>query len=209
MKRGGVLIFRPTSNHKQSGFSLVELTISTGLLLLLMTLIFALYFNSHRAWKKNSDHQEIMGDMQVAMAFFTDDLQSSSFDSVSVTADNAAIGLLTMKDNNGKRHYGPDGRPIWNHWVLYYADNQRLLRQDVPFPADEATRQTPVTVNAFSGQPLSAFLTSDGRALTRNLQSFSVEIPPSSRLVTYSVTIERPGRTNQTLTLEGSIRPRN
>ena len=150
-----------------------------------------------------------MGDMQVALAFFTEDLQATSFDSVSITPDKAAIGLLTMKDSNGDRHYGVDGRPIWDHWVLYYADNQSLFRLDVPWPAPQTTRQTPVDITAFSSQPLSSFLTGDGRVLSRNLQNFEVEIPSGSRLVNYKLTVERKGRTNQTLTLEGTVQPRN
>lgn len=204
-----MLISKPISSRRPVGFGLVELMISSSLLMLLMALVFMLYFNSHRAWKKSSEHQQVMGEMQVALAFFAEDLQATSFDSVSLTPDKKAIGLLTMKDGNGDRHYGVDGRPIWDHWVLYYAEGQSLLRLDVPWPVPQSNRQTPVNITAFSSQPLSSFLTGDGRILSRNLQNFEVEVPPGSRLVHYKLTVEKQGKTNQTLTLEGTVQPRN
>jgi type II secretory pathway pseudopilin PulG len=216
MMWGKVLVFKPTSNRSRlfleatAGFGLVELMISSGMLLLLMALIFALYFNGQRAWAKNSDHQDVMGNAQVSIAFLSDDLQSAPFGSVTIAADGSAISFLTMKNTDGQRTYTDEGRPLWDHWLVYYQSGDNLIRREVPWPeSDPALREIPIRIEGYNGQTLDGFRDGEGRILTRRLEAFRVSNPSGTSLVHYAVSVKRKKNIGKILTLEGTIRPRN
>lgn len=188
---------------------MVELLISTALLMLLMTLIFSLYVNSHRAWKKSAEHQEVMGDLQVTIGFLSEELQRAPFDSLSIDTDKAALAFLSNSTDDGATLFTEDGRPLWHHWLLYYQAGSNLHRLSVPWSAPELDREFSSTLTAFSGEPLSFYRTGAGRILTRQLIEFQINNPPSSNLIEYSLKVHRKADANKIITLEGAISPRN
>ena len=120
-------------------------------MLLLTGLIFALYVGSHRAWAKSSEHQEVLGEVQVALASLTEGLQSTAFPSVSLESDGSAVSFLTLKDDNGLPHYNSFGQPVWHHWILYYVQDSQLLRHTIPWPATVTERESPLPITSVSG----------------------------------------------------------
>jgi len=194
---------------KGRAFGLVELVISTSLLLLLVGLIFALYANSYRVWKKSADHQEVMSGLQTIVSFLTKELQAAPFESVTIDSDQEAISFLTLKDNDGRSNYTDDGRPLWHHWLLFYRSGESLYRRTIDWTAPEVNREVPVELTVQSGQPLSSFRNGEGRRLTDQLEEFQVSNPSGSKVVNYRLLLRRKGEVQNIITLEGAVRPRN
>ncbi len=174
-----------------------------------MSLIFALYFSSQRAWSKTADHQEIMGNLQLAVAFLSQDLQAAPIDSISLAADGMAISCLTMKDSDGQLHFTADGRPIWDHWLVFYASGDKVFRREVPWPEAPSAREIPIKLEAYNGQTLASFRDGKGRVLTRRLDDFKITNPSGTSLFHYRLSVKRKKVGEPHLIIEGSIRPRN
>lgn len=188
---------------------MVEVLISSGLLMLLMTLVLGVYFNSHRAWVKSSDAQQVIADIQVSLGFLTNELQAASFESITITPDNQALSFLSMKDEQGNIEYNAEGRPLWNRWLIYYASGDRLYRKEVPWVAPPLTREVGVPIRDFEGEELDTYLDGTGKVLSRHLESWEVSNPASTQVVRYQITTQAERNDDRKLTLEGSIRPRN
>lgn len=203
--------FKPifVADRSRRGFTLVEMIISSGLLMLLLTLVLAVYLTSHRVWAKGSNSQEVLGDAGVVAGYLDAELQRSTYDSVSISPDKQALVFLTAKDENGHTSATVDGRPIWNRWMLYYVNGSSLLRSSKLWTAPASDRTNPLKLENLESKPLSEYLDGRGRALTRRLESVSFSSPTDSRLVVYDMVVRADHDDKRKLHLQGAIRPRN
>lgn len=187
----------------------MEMIISSGLLMLLLTLVLAVYLASHRVWAKGSNAQEVLGDAGVVAGYLDEELQRSTYDSVSIAPDKQALVFLTAKDENGHADATEDGRPIWNRWMLYYVNGGSLLRSSKLWNAPASDRANPLKLEDLESKPISEYFDGRGRALTRRLESLSFSSPTDSRLVIYDLVVRADHDDKRKLHLQGAIRPRN
>ena len=202
------MISRPISVPNK-GFSLVELMISTGLLFLLIILIGALHITSHKAYAKTGASQELTGEGNLFTRLLSSELQRSAFLSVSVEPDGKALSFLSAKQSDGSVAYNASGTQIWDHWVIFYLEGEELRRREFPWVDGPTVRETPVTIEAATGIPLAAYLTGEGKTLSRQVESFRVEALPGTQLVQYQLELQSRLDSEHLLRLQGKIRPRN
>lgn len=208
MRKGEALTCRPTSGPNR-GFSIAELIVSSGLLVILVVLIGALHLTSHKAHSKTSVSQEMTGDGSLITRLLGSELQRSAYTSVSVEPDGKAICFLASTRADGTVLFNSAGHQIWDHWVIFYWQGEELRRREFPWVDGPTVRENPATIEAATGIPLAAYLTGEGKTLSRQVELFQIEVSTSDQLVSYRLSLQSRTDSAHSLKLKGKVRPRN
>lgn len=203
-----MLVFRPSSSRSR-GFGLVELMVSSALLLIILVLVLAFQILGRKAWSKTSASQEVLGQAQRATRFLTEELQRSSMDSVSLSSGGESISFLTAKDENGQFTFSDRGSALWERWLIISFSEPILVKKSHSWTASLTQRETPLTIELGTGQPFSDFLSGDGEQLARNVESFQLSRPTGSQIVKYEISIRSERDLSRAVSFRGAVRPRN
>ena len=187
----------------------MEMIISMSLLSLLLSLVVALHLNGQKMWAKGADSEGIMGDSLIVLRRLTKDLQRSSFSSVSFNTEGTALAFMNTDSSTEQAEYNPTGKLVWDSWLVYYQQENKLFRKEIPWSDPLQDRVFPITIEAHSGQALNTFLDGQGRELASDLVSAAFSRVDSTNLVQYELIFRAERSQDRTLKLEGRLGPRN
>lgn len=170
--------------RRPAGFTLVELLISCVILGLLLTVTFMIYRMGASAWLKSDAKSELLQIAQVVTAKLNREVESSSYRSASVSADNSAVAFLSARNADGVFVYDDVSViPHWQNYVVFYfqASSKSLLRREVGVagtPAELAAQP----IDVLGGGPVDNYR-SAGRVMGSGMDNCRFSFTPDEQLV--------------------------
>jgi hypothetical protein len=164
--------------RRSGGATLIEVIISSGLLLMLMAILTAIYVRCSGVWRKIDHDTTLLRELQVAVRHLERDIAMGH--SSGLTIDNQAIAYLSLLDENDSIVTGPLGAPTWQTFVIVYVDAEgKLRRRHVPLssPAPD-----PIAFETEFGSTVRGYLTDNpgaDRPLIRDAQVTEFSLEPS------------------------------
>ena len=176
-------------------------------MLLVLGLALALYRASHRVQKHSQDRSRSVALMQKSVESLGQEIRRAPGAATTITSDERAISLLSARSASGSPEHSAEGEVLWDHWTIYYQNEGKLLRKEVPWTANESQRKLPRDVETAYG-PLENLLDGEGKVLMDDLKVFRVHKPSGTRLVHFSVTTVE-SENHKSRVLKGAISPRS
>jgi len=187
--------------------SLIDLVVAMGLLLLLLSFLFVIFFLGAKAWRKTDDRFELLRNTQVVISQLSREAERGSAFSVTILPGRAVSFLSPMDNNN---HFVTDtlGDVRWERYRVFYHDpaSQEVRLVDIPLLATSFERRTPQPIERFVSttgtHPLSFYLVG-GRVLGKNITRFEPELPNFSKRLKLTLRTVQPSTTRtRDLTLD-------
>lgn len=167
---------RRTKGDFSRGTSLLEILVAGAMLSLLMTVLFAVFFQGTRAWRLADARTELHRNATKLIARFSREAQQSQYASLSL--ESHGLGFISAQDTGGVFQLGPDGRPSWQAYLLYYKDPDSVIKRRrvaLPIPGS-----LPVPIEQFDfgagPRPLSFYLDA-GEPVARGVKVFDPKSP--------------------------------
>jgi prepilin-type N-terminal cleavage/methylation domain-containing protein len=178
----------PTRSYRHSGFTLVEVMISAGLLTLVMVGAYALIAFSVR-W--NLKMKESVDTYQQALKVYSRvsyDLSTGSRESFIYGVDGFAFASARPPD--GPFRFDSAGELLWHRYIVYYVEEDTLYRHEFPIePAASILPETP-TIAIFRSK-----MTHQSAVMARDFSEFEID-PGSGASITFKIDKEHPERGN-------------
>ena len=159
------------------GFTVPEVVVAAGVLLMLFAAITLIYSSSAKVWRKVDLRTSLLRESQIAMRNLERGLEVSHPFGIA-RADNA-IAYLSTADSNNNISMNSQGEPLWQNFLIVYVDPDGLLRRRL-LPLRTPTSRAP-TFEEETGVVLRDYLTTgpeeSDRFLTHSgkITSFRVE----------------------------------
>ncbi len=200
---------KPTTAHNSvTGMTLIEMLISLSLLGVIISTVLAIYVMGFQAWRKGDVRGDLLAAMQVSSARLVGDIEKTNYASVSIGPTGDSVALLSAIDSAGQFQLDPNGRPIWQRWVVYYQSAGELLQLEVPWTAPPADRVNPLPIEHLGGS-LADYL-SGGRVVARNLYDFEVSVIPDTPMLELRLDFQKSsGRQTEQVEMKTLIKTRN
>ncbi|MBM3460519.1 MAG: hypothetical protein FJX76_00265 [Armatimonadetes bacterium] len=192
---------------RRRGFTLVEILVAGGLLLLLLGVVWYLLVPAWRAYMKGDRKSDVQRNSMVVGARIAQEFRNAYGSSVAVkkipvtTPDGEvrqdAVIFLSDLDLRGDLQLTPDGDPIWQKRVVFYHDGETNQIRSKEIPLDPpSVDPDPLIVETFDRSP-------KDRIIARHVKElkFSWDLAPSLQII---VQAEREGYTSR---FETSVTP--
>ena len=167
-----------------SGFSVLELTMAAALVGILTTLVFGAYAAGLKSMFKSQAQNELLSELQVMARRVSNEMQQTSIESVSLSADGEAVSYLTCYDADGIPQLSPGGSPLWEAYLVVYLDRTIksvvLNRVDLKNTSPQRTVPTPIEKFKTGGttKPINSYRNA-GRPIARYIEDLNIELFPS------------------------------
>lgn len=131
----------------RSGFSLIEITISSFLLGTLLLIVFKVYQMGAKAWLSSDTNSELLGRVQALSARIGREAERSTSSSLSIASSTGVpvlkgCGFLSAVDAVGDFQYEPGTTsPKWGFAEVFYFDRSQQRVFSVRHPLLGATRR--------------------------------------------------------------------
>lgn len=193
------------------GLTLLEMMVSLTLIGLIFAAVIAIYVVGSKAWRKGNVRGELLQELQVISNKLTKDAERTTLPSVTIGPAQDKISLLRLYDQDGDFLLNSLGRPIWTSWAVYFQDGSDLRYQEVPWPADEATRTNPLQIEALDPPLTLDDYAVGGKSYSSNLLEFQITPVPDAPAMNFKVTLEKAitSQIKETLISEQIVRMRN
>lgn len=125
----------PVCNRKRA-FTLVELLISSAILLLMLVACYEALVLASKYHKKLADLSQIQQETMSVLSRMERSISAASAESLEVSADLTAMRFVSARDNG--EFYDLDattGAPKWHRWVGFYLDGTTLVWKEAPIAA--------------------------------------------------------------------------
>ncbi|MCW5872584.1 MAG: hypothetical protein KIS61_35375, partial [Candidatus Eremiobacteraeota bacterium] len=86
---------------RRAGLSVVDLVVALGLLLMLLSILFEIFFLGGKAWRKTDDRFELLRNTQTVVSQIAREAERASVFSVSILPGRA-VSFLSPMDDNGR-----------------------------------------------------------------------------------------------------------
>ena len=195
---------------------LMDLMVAMGLLMMLLTALFVIFFLGGKAWRKTDDRYELLRNTQAVVAQFSREAERASAFSVSIIPGRA-VSFLSPMNVAGNFVTDSLGDVRWERYLVFYLDvsTHEVRMVDVPLLSGSFERRTPQPIERFISatgmHPLADYLVG-GRLLGRRITAFEPELLPFSKHLRLHVHTIQPSTTqgrDLTLDLEGNAFLRN
>lgn len=179
--------------------SVIDLVVAMGLLLMLLSVLFAIFFLGGKAWRKTDDRFELLRNTQTVIAQIAREAERASAFSVSILPGRAVSFLSPMNDN-GQFVTNNVGDVRWERYLVFYHDpaSQEVRLVDIPLLHDSFERGTPQPIERFvsstGSHALSHYL-AGGRVLGRRITRFEPELPAFTKHLKLSIRTVQPSTT--------------
>lgn len=170
-----------------------------GILLLLLTVLFSIFFLGAKAWRKTDDRFELLRNTQTVISQIAREAERGSVFSVSIEPGRA-VSFLSPINNSGNFVTNTLGDVRWERYLVFYHDpiSQEVRLVDVPLLPASFERGTPQPIDRFvslTGQhPLPFYLTG-GRVLGKRITRFEPELPAFTKHLKLSIRTVQPSTT--------------
>lgn len=155
--------------------SLVEVLVTSGILLLLLAVLTAVYVRASSVWRKVDMKTELLRELQVALRKLERNLELSH--PKGVAKGDKSVAYLSLRDKDDKVVMDPLG-PVWQKFVAVYVDPTGFLREATVFRA--SPNPTPCSFSEETGATLDQWLgmtaNTDHRLLTHSGQVTQFEL---------------------------------
>lgn len=183
----------------RAGLGLIDLVVAMGMLLMLLSLLFAIFFLGGKAWRKTDDRFELLRNTQTVISQIAREAERGSVFSVSILP-NRAVSFLSPMNDNGNFVTDTLGDVRWERYLVFYHDptSQEVRLVDIPLLPASFERRTPQPIERFVSatgtHPLSFYLTG-GRVLGKRITRFEPELPASTKHLKLSIRTVQPSTT--------------
>ena len=180
--------------------TVIDLVVAMSLLLVLLTVLFAIFFLGGKAWRKTDDRYELLRNTQAVIAQINREAERTTTFSVSIIP-NRAVSFLSPMNANGNFVTDSLGDVRWERFLVFYHDpaSQEVRLVDVPLLPASYERRTPQPIDRFNSllgvRPLSAYLVG-GRVLGTHITVFEPEQPPPGKRLTVHLHTVQPSSIN-------------
>jgi prepilin-type N-terminal cleavage/methylation domain-containing protein len=185
---------------RRSGFTLLEMLIVCSMVGLLITVLFAIFFQGASAWRLSDARSDLEGEAALILHRLTLEAQQSSRASLSTAGE--AVSFASARDAGGDFQNTPQGDPLWQEVVVYYRHPEGTLRRrELPLPTPQAT---PLPIQdldlGWGPRPLADYL-SEGKVAARLVESFQ-PVQTSTGMLQIAVRLRQTvgGNANKTTT---------
>ena len=189
------------------GISVLDLMVAMGLLLMLLSLLFATFFMAGNAWRKTDDRFELLRNTQTVINQIAREAERGTVFSVTILPGRA-VSFLSPINPNGDFVTDNSGDVRWERYLAFYYDSasKEVRLVEVPLLPASFERGTPQPIERFESltgrHPLDFYLTG-GRVLGKHITRFEPELPDSTKHLRISVSTVQPSTTrNRDLTLD-------
>jgi hypothetical protein len=207
---------RSVGRARRAGINLLDLVVAMGMLLMLLTGLFAIFFLGANAWRKTDDRFELLRNTQTVVSQIAREAERGSVFSVTILPGRAVSFLSPV---NGDGNFVTDGLGDvrWERYLAFYHDpaSQEVRLVEVPLLPTSFERGTPQPIERFVSEtgmhPLADYLVG-GRVLGRHITRFEPELPSSSKHLKLTLHTVQPSTTRQrdlTLDIASSAFMRN
>jgi type II secretory pathway component PulJ len=131
------------ASRNRTGYTLVELMISSGLLLLMLGGAYQALVVSSQYQKKLQDTSQIQQETMTVLSKLQRALAAASAESIEVSPDLQSIRFVSAENDQGYFRAHSSGSPLWQRWICYYQDGNQLVRKEDGFPS---TPTVPLTL---------------------------------------------------------------
>lgn len=196
--------------------TVMDLMVAMGLLMLLLSFLFSIFFLGGKAWRKTDDRYELLRNTQAVLSQISREAERSNIFSLSILPGRAVSFLSPM---NAAGNFVTDtlGDVRWERYLIFYHDaaSQEVRMVDVPLLAGSFERRTPQPIDRFVSatgmRPLSSYLVG-GRVLGQHITRFEPTQPPNTKHLTIHVHTVQPSTTrgpDLTLDIDTNVFLRN
>lgn len=179
--------------------SVVDLVVAMGLLLMLLSVLFAIFFLGSKAWRKTDDRFELLRNTQTVIAQIAREAERGTVFSVTILPGRA-VSFLSPINNQGNFVTDTLGDVRWERYLIFYHDpaSQEVRLVEVPLLPASFERGTPQPIERFVSatgmHPLSYYLTG-GRVLGKRITRFEPELPDNTKHLKLSIRTVQPSTT--------------
>lgn len=213
---------------KLRGYTLLELSLASTLVAVVLLVASLLLFYGMRNWRQLDKGQDASFQLSKACRKLREELRHTSFNECRVDRRSDLGDVVTflsaLDDPSGEVLFQADGSPFWQRNVLYYlapepldtcrdlADcpHKRLLRLSLDRDKKTTSETDPsVTEEELISKPLE-HLQSDAPVVALHLKSLSVQMAPDPVAFPDEVKVEmRAENDGQVVQMQFSVFPRN
>jgi hypothetical protein len=175
----------------------MEMIVVMSIFGVLMVSLFAIFQIGLSAWRKADVKNELLQSVQVASIRVSKEVERTAFESLSAESADQILAFLSPLDDDGRFVHTPNGKPLWQRYVVYYRDNveQKLMRREITLDPAAPERQNPAPLEEAdfgSGpQPLDSYRV-DGQPVAFHIADFTPELRLEPELqVVWSLTAEK------------------
>ncbi|MFA5507868.1 MAG: hypothetical protein WC314_15275 [Vulcanimicrobiota bacterium] len=183
---------------KIRGFTVPEVLLSAGLLLLLGVLLMAGWAKAVAAWKTVQQKNEIVSQAQRFIRLLEHELEASSTSSVETVSSPPVLSFASTFDQDNRRDFVADsvsGALNWQKQVVYYhrSDSSEMWRRELSVSSAQTAYAMPTHLSAIdfgSGRRPLGFYATDGQPVAREIES--VEFEQSKLELVMKLTVKAP-----------------
>ncbi len=192
-----------------SGLTLLETLVAMVVFGLLSWAVFAVFSQGGQAFQKVHDRGQLTRAAQLALGRLTQDLERTTFASISIVPDKA-LAMLSARDSQGVFVMNELGEPVWQLYRIYYLDSQRnlFLTEAALSPGDPEQATPGPLENWGAAQPVTAYC-NGGRLVTTDVERFNPTFGAAPNTVRLILEVARPAPGEQRLRLMTSVTLRN
>lgn len=115
-------------SNRSRGFTLIELAISSAILLLMLFACYEALVLARKYHQKLSDSSQIQQETMSVLSRIERNLVCASAESLEVSPDNTAMRFISARTDGDFFDLDPaTGRPRWRRWVGFYLDGSSLI----------------------------------------------------------------------------------
>ena len=123
------------ANPRARAYTLVELIISSGLLLLMLGGAYQALVVSSQYQKKLQDSSQIQQETMTVLSKLQRALAAGTAESIEVSTDLQALRFVSAENSQGYFQAHSSGSPLWQRWICFYLEGNQLIRKEDPFAA--------------------------------------------------------------------------
>lgn len=125
----------PACSHKR-GFTLVELLISSVILLVMLGACYEALVLARKYHQKLADSSQVQQETMAVLSRLERSISAASAESLEVSLDKTAIRFVSARaDGDFFDLDATTGTPRWHRWVGFYLDGTTLMWKEAPIAA--------------------------------------------------------------------------
>lgn len=138
----------PVSSRKR-GFTLIELMISSVILLLMLGAAYEALVLARKYHQKLADSSQIQQETMNVLSRLERSISAASAESLEVSPDSSAVRFISAHTDQEFFDLDPtSGGPRWQRWVGFYLDNTTLIWKEQTIAASTALPASFPTIDA-------------------------------------------------------------
>lgn len=175
---------------RRRGMTLVEVLVTTGILMTLSGVFFVMLLKGKTAWQASAAHAATRQDLQEVSWRISRELQGSNGTYLTDGGPSGlrAFSFVSARNRSGTFVTDDQGAPTWQEHVVYFVapNSTRLLRKGIPrnFAA------SPGLLRALTLAELQAACDGEGQLVASSVKTFRVSLAPGGKVAVLEIGTE-------------------